>query len=65
LRIFQWVAAATLVGGAVLTCIPAASAPSPVLEAPALWASLAFALLSWIAYGVDFPRRSFRFARLS
>jgi hypothetical protein len=45
--------------------VPAAPAPSPIFDLPALWASLGFALWTWIAYGVDFPLRTFRFARLS
>jgi prolipoprotein diacylglyceryltransferase len=65
LRAYQWFAVAMLIAGAALTCLPGAPAPSPRLDSATTWASLTFAAASWIAYGVDFPAKSFRFARLS
>jgi prolipoprotein diacylglyceryltransferase len=65
LRLYQWIAAGTVAAGAVLTCLPA-SVPTPVPEASllALAAGAAFALATWFALGVDFPRSNRRFARL-
>lgn len=65
LRLYQWIAAATVAAGAVLTCLPA-TVPTPVPEPSlrALAAGAAFALATWFALGVDFPRSDRRFARL-
>jgi prolipoprotein diacylglyceryltransferase/protein-S-isoprenylcysteine O-methyltransferase Ste14 len=65
LRLYQWIAAGTVAAGAVLTCLPATiptPAPEPTLLA--LAAGAAFALATWFALGVDFPRSNRRFARL-
>ncbi len=64
-RLYQWLALAFVVGGAVLTTLGATPAPSPAsldLRAPAI-AIVAF-LLSYASFGVDFPRSSRRFSRL-
>jgi prolipoprotein diacylglyceryltransferase len=65
LRLYQWIAACTVAAGAVSTCLPAAvptPAPEPSLRAVA--AGAVFALATWFALGVDFPRSNRRFARL-
>jgi hypothetical protein len=67
LRIYQWLAAACLVAGVVLTALPAAPGPSG-FAAPDLQlvlAALAMALVSGFAMGVDFPASNRRFSRLA
>jgi phosphatidylglycerol:prolipoprotein diacylglycerol transferase len=64
-RLYQWLALAFVMGGAVLTTVGATPAPSPGLldlRAPAI-AIVAF-LLSYASFGMDFPRSSRRFSRL-
>jgi prolipoprotein diacylglyceryltransferase/membrane-associated phospholipid phosphatase/protein-S-isoprenylcysteine O-methyltransferase Ste14 len=64
LRLYQWVAAGTVVLGAVFTTIGAVPAPSPRLGAEGALAAIGFGLLTAAALGVDFPRSNRRFARL-
>jgi hypothetical protein len=65
LRLYQWIAAATVAAGAVVTCLPATvPTPAPEPSLGALGAALAFAAATWFALGVDFPRSNRRFARL-
>jgi len=65
LRLYQWIAIGTVLSGALFTTLPSAGAPAP---APFEWVSLAFALafalITWFALGVDFPKSNRRFARL-
>ena len=65
LRVYQWLAIVSVVLGAVLTTI--GTAPAPPVSAPALavWiAAAAVGIVTYVAYGVDFPRWNARFARL-
>ncbi len=65
LRLYQWIAAGTVAAGAVLTCLPAAvPTPAPEPSLRALAAGAVFAVATWLALGVDFPRSNRRFARL-
>ncbi len=64
LRLYQWTAAATVLAGAVLTCLPGAPAPRPAPSLAALAAGVLFGVATWFALGVDFPRSNRRFARL-
>jgi phosphatidylglycerol:prolipoprotein diacylglycerol transferase len=65
LRLYQWLAIAFVVGGAVLTTLGASPAPpaSP-LDARALTIAAVAGLLSYAVFGVDFPRSNRRFSRL-
>jgi len=67
LRIYQWLAAISLVAGIVLSALP--TAPGPSAFAPLEWrlvlAALAMALISGFAMGVDFPASNRRFSRLA
>jgi prolipoprotein diacylglyceryltransferase len=65
LRLYQWLALSFVIGGAALTCIAGAPAPAPT--APGLSVPpplLAVALVTYAAYGIDFPRSTRRFSRL-
>lgn len=66
LRLYQWLAVASAVAGAVLTSIPTAGAPGVSgLVQPALWGiAVLFGLVTAFAMGVDFPDSSRRFSRL-
>jgi prolipoprotein diacylglyceryltransferase/protein-S-isoprenylcysteine O-methyltransferase Ste14 len=65
LRLYQWLAIACVVAGAVITTVGGAAAPRPVAVPVDLWASLvAFGAITYAAYGIDFPRSSRRFSRL-
>lgn len=66
LRLYQWLAAASVAcGAAVTTCTtgPASGVIRPGWTG--VMAGLAFGLLAAVAYGVDFPESRARFARLT
>jgi membrane-associated phospholipid phosphatase len=66
LRLYQWIAAMSVVAGAVLTCIH-----GPALQWSFIWrtSSILIAVgcgaVAWFVTGVDFPESSRRFARLT
>jgi len=66
LRFYQWLAVLFVVAGAVITTLP--ESPMPPAGLPPL-RSLGPLLLagvsSWMAFGVDLPRASWRFSRLT
>jgi protein-S-isoprenylcysteine O-methyltransferase Ste14 len=65
LRLYQWLAIAFVVAGAGLTALGGAPAPRP--EPPGLLALPALALVAvvtYAAFGVDFPAANRRFSRL-
>ncbi len=65
LRLYQWIALVTVVGGALVTAVGSDGAPPPVLPGVAvLLAGAAFGLVTWGALGLDFPGSNRRFARL-
>ena len=65
LRIYQWVAAAALAAGAIITAVGhSAPLPSPHLDTGSVPAAFGFALLTWLALGVDLPASQKRFLRL-
>jgi len=66
LRFYQWMAIVSVVGGAVLTCVPSHPAPPDLfqLSGPLLVLCLSMGAVLWLAYGVDFPWLNRRFARL-
>jgi protein-S-isoprenylcysteine O-methyltransferase Ste14 len=65
LRLYQWLAIGFVVGGAVLTTLGATPAPdmSP-FDAQITYVAIAFGVVYYVAYGVDFPGSNRRFARL-
>ena len=65
LRLYQWLALAFVVGGAALTCITGEAAPAPTLPGWRIVPPLTvLALVTYAAYGMDFPRSARRFSRL-
>ena len=65
LRIYQWLAIAFVVGGAMLTTFGATTAPpGDGLDRRAVVMALTVGLMTYVAYGVDFPKSNRRFSRL-
>jgi len=65
LRVYQWMAIASIVVGALLTAVGhAAPAPVPQFSMMSLFPALSFGAMCWFALGVDFPHANRRFARL-
>ncbi|MBZ5589772.1 MAG: prolipoprotein diacylglyceryl transferase [Acidobacteriia bacterium] len=65
LRLYQWIAIATVVVGAATTAVVGPLAPIPTPHWTALWPAATFGVLTAAALGVDFPRSDRRFARLA
>jgi hypothetical protein len=67
LRLYQWLAVASLVAGMLSTLLPAAprAAGFATPTLPLLGAAVAMALVTGFMMGVDFPRSNRRFARLA
>lgn len=66
LRVYQWLAIAFVVAGAVMTTV--SSPPAPPVQPPdagVVWWMAVFALLGTVAMGVDFPESDRRFSRLA
>lgn len=67
LRIYQWFAAASMVGGAFVTTLASASATTPAAVTPTaatfVW-SVLIGVLFAVAMGVDLPGSNRRFSRL-
>src|SRR5205085_4940737 len=65
MRIYQWLAIASVIAGAIMMAAGNTPAPPPVaLDAYAWTIALIVGVFTYIAYGVDFPRLNTRFARL-
>ncbi len=65
LRVYQWMAIAGIVAGALLTALGrSVPAPVPQFSMASLFPAFAFGALCWFALGVDFPHANRRFARL-
>jgi hypothetical protein len=65
LRIYQWLAIASVIIGALLMTFATRSAPAMSMPSPrAWWIAAIFGVATYCAYGVDFPRLNARFARL-
>jgi protein-S-isoprenylcysteine O-methyltransferase Ste14/membrane-associated phospholipid phosphatase len=65
LRLYQWIAIASVVAGAVLTTVSTSSEiPSAQFNWTSLITAAGFGLVTWFALGVDFPHSNKRFARL-
>jgi protein-S-isoprenylcysteine O-methyltransferase Ste14 len=67
LAIYQWLALAFVIGGAVCTVVPTSIAPTGGFGGgpQALFVAVPFGLLVWFAMGVDFPESNRRFSRLA
>jgi len=67
LRIYQWFAILSFLGGALVTTIPSAAAPglTPWLDISVPVTAVLFGACSWFAMGIDFPGSSRKFARLA
>lgn len=64
-RLYQWLAIAFVVGGAVLTTLPPSAAPTATTFDPrSLLIALIVGVIYYVAYGVDLPGSSRRFSRL-
>jgi len=64
-RLYQWLAPGSLVFGAVLTAAGWTPAPGPAIPTRGtLLGVLGFTMVTYIAYGVDFPGVNRRFSRL-
>lgn len=65
LRLYQWLAIAFVVGGAGLTTLGPTPAPDvPSFDPEIVYVAIAFGVMYYVAYGVDFPGSNRRFARL-
>jgi protein-S-isoprenylcysteine O-methyltransferase Ste14 len=65
LRLYQWLAIGFVVIGAGVTALDGRPAPAPVLPGPdAVPALVLVAVVTYVAFGVDFPAASRRFSRL-
>jgi len=66
LRLYQWIAIVTVIGGAAVTSIHGvAMTPEFALRSSSILLAIACAAVAWFATGVDFPESSRRFARLT
>lgn len=66
LRVYQWLAIAFVIGGAALTTIRTDAAPSPhPIELGVLPVLALIGVLTYAAYGLDFPASGWRFSRLT
>ena len=66
LRLYQWIAIATIAGGAVVTCIPSDPATGNLtFQWLTVGAGVLFGAATWFSMGVDFPDSNRRFARLA
>jgi prolipoprotein diacylglyceryltransferase len=65
LRLYQWLAIAFVLAGAGITTVGGSPAPPPSGLSGATWIWLVLlGLVTYAAYGVDFPRSNRRFSRL-
>jgi prolipoprotein diacylglyceryltransferase len=66
LRLYQWIAIATIVVGAVLTTFANAPlSPSPQWHPGSLITAFICGILAWFVSAIDFPKSARRFARLT
>ena len=64
-RMYQWLAIAFVVIGAVVTAVGWTPAATPQLPSPSsIIGVTVFGILAYLAYGCDFPRLNVRFSRL-
>jgi len=65
LRLYQWIAAASVLAGVLVTMAPGNPAPAPQYRWDALAPAVVFGLIVAFALGVDFPNSNRRFSRLA
>jgi len=65
LRLYQWMAVASVIAGAALTAMTASRAPELVFTPAGLLLALAIAAFTGVAMGVDLPESSLPFSRLA
>jgi prolipoprotein diacylglyceryltransferase len=66
LRLYQWIAIATVVGGAAITTLePVTPAPAPHFSWLVIGIAAVFGTVSMLLLGVDAPESNRRFARLT
>jgi membrane-associated phospholipid phosphatase len=65
LRLYQWIAIATVLAGIAITTVPSGPAPAPQFYWGVLIPATCFGLATAFAMGVDFPESNRRFARLT
>ena len=66
LRLYQWIAIASVVCGAFITTVSAAPLTAqPVPHPSSIAVASACGVLAWFVTGVDFPESNRRFARLT
>ena len=65
LRVYQWIAIASIIAGAIVTTFNITSTiPTVEFNWSAVGAAIGFGLITWFALGVDFPNYNKRFSRL-
>ena len=65
-RLYQWITLAFVVGGAALSALPAAGAPSPTaLDGTTIMVALLVAVIGVASFGMDVPASNRRFSRLA
>jgi prolipoprotein diacylglyceryltransferase len=66
LRLYQWIAIASMIGGAIITAVCSSrAAPAPVFTWGALTNAAVLGVIASAALGLDFPESNRRFARLT
>lgn len=66
LHLYQWIAALTMVVGAVLTCLRGPAMPAAFeLHISTILIAVGCGAVAWFVTGMDFPESSRRFARLT
>lgn len=65
LRLYQWMALTSVVGGAIVSVFSSPQPAKPVFRSSSLWVAVTCGISAWIVSGVDFPESNRRFARLT
>jgi prolipoprotein diacylglyceryltransferase len=65
LRLYQWIALASIVAGAVVTTLGSQAAPRFTPQVSSFFLAAACGIAGWFVSGVDFPESNRRFARLT
>ncbi len=65
LHIYQWLAAGSVVAGAIVTCVPGAPMPAAEMPQGTVMGAVLFGLITGAAMGVDAPGSNWRFSRLA
>ena len=65
MRVYQWLALASILAGMLLTTLPGLALPAPAYDISLLIQAFLFAAVVLFVYGVDFPHSQLRFSRLT